>query len=62
MAQSWPWDSQIAVKKKNKIKKKNKFERRPLIFVKLSFGELRDSKLSGLHKSYIHHDNMAIIH
>ena len=35
-----------------------KFERRPRIFVKLSFRELRDSKLSGLHTF----DNMAIIH
>ena len=35
-----------------------KFEQRPRIFVKLSFRELRDSKLSGLHAS----DNMAIIH
>ena len=34
------------------------FERRPQIFVKLSFIELRDSKLSGLHSF----DNMAIIH
>ena len=35
-----------------------KFERRPPIFVKLSFRELRDSKLSGLHAF----DNMVIIH
>ena len=35
-----------------------KFERRPQIFVKLSFRELCDSKLSGLHAF----DNMAIIH
>ena len=35
-----------------------KFEQRPQIFVKLSFRELRDSKLSGLHPF----DNMAIIH
>ena len=35
-----------------------KFERRPRIFVKLSFKELCDSKLSGLHAF----DNMAIIH
>ena len=35
-----------------------KFERRPRIFVKLSFRELSDSKLSGLHAS----DNMAKIH
>ena len=33
-----------------------KFERRPQIFVKLSFRELCDSKLSGLHAS----DNIAI--
>ena len=35
-----------------------KFEQRPRIFVKLSFRELRDSKLSGLHVF----DNMTIIH
>ena len=35
-----------------------KFERRPQIFVKLSFKELCDPKLSGLHPF----DNMAIIH
>ena len=35
-----------------------KFERRPRIFLKLSFRELCDSKLSGLHAF----DNMAIIH
>ena len=35
-----------------------KFEQRPQIFVKLSFRELCDSKLSGLHPF----DNMAIIH
>ena len=35
-----------------------KFERRPRRFVKLSFRELCDSKLSGLHAF----DNMAIIH
>ena len=35
-----------------------KFERRPQIFVKLSFRELCDSKLSGLHAF----DNMVIIH
>ena len=35
-----------------------KFEQRPQIFVKLSFRELRDSKLSGLHAF----DNIAIIH
>ena len=34
------------------------FEQRPQIFVKLSFRELCDSKLSGLHPF----DNMAIIH
>ena len=36
----------------------SKFEQRSQIFVKLSFRELRDSKLSGLHAF----DNMAIIH
>ena len=35
-----------------------KYEQRPQIFVKLSFRELCDSKLSGLHAF----DNMAIIH
>ena len=35
-----------------------KLERRPQIFVKLSFREFCDSKLSGLHAF----DNMAIIH
>ena len=35
-----------------------KFEQRPQIFIKLSFRELCDSKLSGLHAF----DNMAIIH
>ena len=35
-----------------------KLEQRPQIFVKLSFRELCDSKLSGLHVF----DNMAIIH
>ena len=35
-----------------------KFEWRPQIFVKLSFRELSNSKLSGLHAF----DNMAIIH
>ena len=34
------------------------FEQRPQIFVKLSFRELYDSKLSGLHPF----DNVAIIH
>ena len=34
-----------------------KFEQRPQIFVKLSFRELYDSKLSGLHAF-----DMAIIH
>ena len=35
-----------------------KVERRPLIFVRLSFRELCDSELSGLHAF----DNMSIIH
>ena len=35
-----------------------KFEQRPEIFVKLSFRELRNSKLSGLHAF----DDLAIIH
>ena len=35
-----------------------KFERRPQIFAKLSFRELCDSKLPGLHPF----DNMVIIH
>ena len=35
-----------------------KFELTPQIFVKLSFRELCDSKLSGLHSF----DNMVIIH
>ena len=35
-----------------------KFEQRPPIFVKLSFRELCDSMLSGLHPF----DNMVIIH
>ena len=35
-----------------------KFEQRPQIFVRLSFTELCDSKLSGLHAF----DNVAIIH
>ena len=35
-----------------------KFERRTQIFIKLSFRELYNSKLSGLHAF----DNMAIIH
>ena len=35
-----------------------KFERRPQIFAKLSFRELCDLKLSGLHLF----DNMTIIH
>ena len=35
-----------------------KFEPRPQIFIKLSFRELCDSKLSRLHPF----DNMAIIH
>ena len=41
-----------------KVSLSTKFERRPQIFVKLSFIELCDSKLSGLHAF----DNMAIIH
>ena len=35
-----------------------KFERKPQIFVKLSFREFCDSELSGLHTF----DNMGIIH
>ena len=35
-----------------------KFEQRPQIFVRLSFTELCDSRLSGLHAF----DNVAIIH
>ena len=35
-----------------------KFERRPQIFVKLSFREFCNSKLSGLYA----YDNMVIIH
>ena len=35
-----------------------KFEPGPKVFVKLSYRELWDSNLSGLH----HFDNMAIIH
>ena len=35
-----------------------KFDRRPQIFIKLSFRELCHSKLSGLHPF----DNMAIVH
>ena len=35
-----------------------KFQKWPQIFIKLSFGELCDLKLSGLHAF----DNMAIIH
>ena len=35
-----------------------KFKPRPQIFLKLSFRELRDSKLSGLHAF----DNKTIIH
>ena len=35
-----------------------KFKRKPRIFVKLSFRELRNSKLSGLHTF----DNIAIIY
>ena len=41
-----------------KDSRSTKFEKRPQIFVKLSFGELCDSKVSGLHPS----DKMAIIH
>ena len=40
-----------------KDSKSTKFEQRPEIFVKLSFRELRDSKLSDLHPF----DNMAVI-
>ena len=35
-----------------------KYEQRPQIFIKVSFREVCDSKLSGLHTF----DNMAIIH
>ena len=35
-----------------------RFERKPQLFVKLSFRELCDSKLSGLHA----YDNLAITH
>ena len=35
-----------------------KFKQRPQVFINLSFGELCNSKLSGLHPF----DNMAIIH
>ena len=41
-----------------KYSQSTKFERRPQIFVKLSFRELCDSNLSGLHVF----DKMAIIH
>ena len=41
-----------------KDSRSTKFEKRPQIFVKLSFGELCDSKVSGLHPS----DKMTIIH
>ena len=41
-----------------KASESTKFEQRPQIFVKLSFTELCDSKLSGLHAF----DNMVIIH
>ena len=41
-----------------KYSQSTKFKKRPLIFVKISFGELCHSKLSGLHAF----DNMAIIH
>ena len=40
-----------------------KLERRPQILVKLSFRELCDSKLSGLHDNMIWFiDNIAIVH
>ena len=42
----------------SKDSQSTKFEQRPQIFVNLSFRELSDSKLSGLHAF----DNMAIIH
>ena len=38
--------------------KSTQFKRQPLIFTKLSFRELLDSRLSGLHAF----DNMTIIH
>ena len=41
-----------------KVSQSTKFKRRCQIFVKLSFRELYDSKLSGLHPF----GNMAIIH
>ena len=41
-----------------KDSKSTKFKRRPQIFVKLSFRELSNSKLSGLHAF----DKMAIIY
>ena len=41
-----------------KDSQRTKFERRPRIIVKLSFRELCDSKLSGLHPF----DDMALIH
>ena len=36
-----------------------KFERRPRIFVKLSFRELRDSKLPGLHPFDNGHNSLS---
>ena len=41
-----------------KIHNQQKFKERPRIFIKLSFRELCDPKLSGLHAF----DNMVIIH
>ena len=41
-----------------KDQQSTEFEQRPRIFVKLSYRELCDPKLSGLHAF----DNMAIIH
>ena len=43
---------------RGKIHIKKKIKQKPLIFIKLSFRQLPDSKLSGLHAF----DNMAIIH
>ena len=43
---------------KSKDSLSKKFERRPRLFVKLSFREKCDSKLSGLHSF----DNMTIFH
>ena len=55
-------EASITEKSRNKSKFKEslqstKFEQRHRIFAKLSFRELRDSNLSGLHAF----DNMAII-